>query len=86
MEVGFFERRQAAGGAEGYRVPFLYRDALELVQGTEGGAEVGEDEEDEVTIEDESPIVIRDLSGLFDQADGSEVAYGEAEDHVGVIR
>lgn len=38
VEVGFFERRQA-GGETVYWVPFLYRDALSLVQGTEAGGD-----------------------------------------------
>jgi hypothetical protein len=46
VEVGFFERRQMQTG-DGYWVPFLYRDALQLVQGTEGGAGGDEDEDDE---------------------------------------
>jgi hypothetical protein len=33
VEIGFFERQEARGVPE-YWVPFLYRDALELVQGT----------------------------------------------------
>jgi len=48
-EVGFFERRQAAGETV-YWVPFLYRDALDLVQGTEGRPEQEvEEEETEAT-------------------------------------
>jgi hypothetical protein len=43
VEVGFFERRQAAGETA-YWVPFLYRDSLSLVQGTEGGGDQEEDE------------------------------------------
>lgn len=35
VEVGFFERRNTEEG-EVYWVPFLYRDALRLVQGAEG--------------------------------------------------
>lgn len=46
VEVGFFERRQA-GGDTAYWVPFLYRDALHLVQGTEGGLDDDSEEEDE---------------------------------------
>jgi hypothetical protein len=48
VEVGFFERRQA-GGATAYWIPFLYRDALSLIQGTEGahGEEEEEEEEEE---------------------------------------
>jgi hypothetical protein len=45
VEVGFFERRQAGGGTV-YWVPFLYRDALALVQGAEAGGEAPEDEAD----------------------------------------
>lgn len=44
VEVGFFERRQAAGETV-YWIPFFYRDALGLVQGTEGSPE--EEAEDE---------------------------------------
>jgi hypothetical protein len=44
VEVGFFERRQTQSG-DGYWIPFLYRDALQLVQGREGGTG-GEEEED----------------------------------------
>jgi hypothetical protein len=44
VEVGFFERRQASGETL-YWVLFLYRDALGLVQGSEGGADAEEDED-----------------------------------------
>jgi len=44
VEVGFFERRNTEDG-EVYWVPFLYRDALRLVQGAEGGtAETADDQ------------------------------------------
>ena len=46
VEVGFFERRQMQTG-DGFWVPFLYRDALELVQGTEGGGDDVADDESE---------------------------------------
>lgn len=51
VEVGFFERRQALGQTA-YWVPFLYRDALGLVQGTEGAGEhvSEEDEESEAAV------------------------------------
>lgn len=45
VEVGFFERRQAAGETV-YWVPFLYRDALGLVQGMEGAATATEAEDE----------------------------------------
>jgi hypothetical protein len=44
VEVGFFERRLALG-TTAYWIPFLYRDALELVQGTEGVPEQSFEEE-----------------------------------------
>lgn len=44
VEVGFFERRPAEDDVT-YWVPFLYRDALSLVQGTEGGSETTDDDE-----------------------------------------
>jgi hypothetical protein len=44
VEVGFFERRETQAGSE-YWVPFLYRDALQLVQGTEGGLPEGDEPE-----------------------------------------
>lgn len=50
VEVGFFERRQGQGG-DTFWVPFLYRDALQLVQGTEGGP-AGEDEDEDEDGED----------------------------------
>lgn len=46
VEVGLFERRQASGETA-YWVPFLYRDALLLVQGTEGGSADGFDDVDD---------------------------------------
>jgi hypothetical protein len=46
MERGFFERRQAGGETE-YWVPFLYQDALDLVQGTEGIPESTPETEEE---------------------------------------
>lgn len=48
VEVGFFERRQA-GGETAYWIPFLYRDALGLVQGTEGAHSEDEEEHEEAT-------------------------------------
>ena len=53
VEVGFFERRVGPGG-EGFWVPFVYRDALQLVQGTEGGA-VGDSSDEEDLEDDETP-------------------------------
>jgi hypothetical protein len=50
-EVGFFERRLAHGEMT-YWIPFLYRDALSLVQGREGAAEATDtDDELEVAVE-----------------------------------
>jgi hypothetical protein len=34
-EVGFFERRGTTREDPNYWVPFLYRDALNMIQGTE---------------------------------------------------
>ena len=45
VDVGFFERRQTQSG-DSFWIPFLYRDALQLVQGTEGGGEEEPDGED----------------------------------------
>jgi hypothetical protein len=44
VEVGFFEQRQVRGGNV-FWAPFLYRDALQLVQGAERGAEGMTDED-----------------------------------------
>jgi hypothetical protein len=41
VEVGFFERR-----TDGFWIPFLYRDALQLIQGTEGTQEEASEDED----------------------------------------
>ena len=46
VEVGFFERRRTEHG-EVFWIPFLYRDALRLVQGAEGSTAEIEDEADE---------------------------------------
>ena len=36
---------------DGFWIPFLYRDALQLVQGTEGGGDDGVDDEADETRE-----------------------------------
>lgn len=50
VEVGFFERRQALGQTV-YWIPFLYRDSLGLIQGTEGTADQGAADEDAAVAE-----------------------------------
>lgn len=49
VEVGFFERRQALGETA-YWIPFLYRDALGLVQGAEGAGDQSPAEDEDASI------------------------------------
>jgi hypothetical protein len=52
VEVGFFERR-GTREQPAYWVPFLYRDALEMIQGKAEIGQVALDAEKMATIEDE---------------------------------